>query len=141
MSGYFLNIEGETFEFCHPCFTEMRRDDNLEVLLLDEDVTVDDASPYDNIDCARCGEVIPGRDRTPDDGGEPPMCSHCSGTGMPMFGPPDVGHCSSCGGSGIDRSYDDGRDDYDDDPRYDEWEEEQAIRRAEAAYERRIYGP
>lgn len=32
---------------------------------------------------------------------EPDMCSHCNGTGMAMHGPPDVGSCSACRGSGL----------------------------------------
>ena len=35
---------------------------------------------------------------------ERPLCSHCSGTGMPQFGPPDRGHCMACGGSGVARA-------------------------------------
>lgn len=28
-------------------------------------------------------------------------CPLCIGTGIPQSGPPDVGHCSACGGSGV----------------------------------------
>lgn len=30
-----------------------------------------------------------------------PTCVQCEGTGMPSTGPPDVGSCSVCGGSGV----------------------------------------
>lgn len=36
-------------------------------------------------------------------------CPSCQGTGIPQSGPPDVGHCSACGGSG-QREREDGRD-------------------------------
>lgn len=29
-----------------------------------------------------------------------PTCPTCQGSGMPSSGPPDVGSCSACGGSG-----------------------------------------
>jgi len=48
------------------------------------------------------------------DDDEPLACGSCSGTGMSTSGPPDVGRCWRCRGTGIapvDRDEDDVRDD------------------------------
>lgn len=54
-------------------------------------------------------------------------CTLCSGTGMSNSGPPDVGCCSSCGGTGVKRPknddyYDDYYDDFDYDYCYDDYD-------------------
>lgn len=52
----------------------------------------------------------PEDEEDPDDDGNDPVdpedeedetCPLCIGTGIPQHGPPDVGFCSACGGSGV----------------------------------------
>jgi hypothetical protein len=65
-----------------------------------------------NVDnhCIDCQEAFDEEERT---------CYSCRGTGIPQHGPPDVGRCSTCGGSGEivpEQDY----DDYEpDEPDYD----------------------
>jgi hypothetical protein len=54
---------------------------------------------------------------------EEPACGACAGTGMPQFGPPDVGRCSACGGSGVAPDREPDYDDYDDDMDFDRSED------------------
>lgn len=44
--------------------------------------------------------IAAAEDDTPDDDDDKPTCEDCQGTGISAFGPPDHGHCNTCGGRG-----------------------------------------
>jgi hypothetical protein len=65
------------------------------------------------------------------------ICSHCNGSGEGMH---DGSTCSECGGSGNSARPYGRRRTREREPDDDDRDDDRAIERAEAAYERRIYG-